>query len=85
VQLVAQVASATDALNQSRAHRSDVTLMDLRLPGTNGTDAIVAIRGEFPQARIVVLTTSELDAEIQRALRAGADGYVLKARPGMSS
>src|ERR1700678_3103350 len=81
MQLVAQAANATDALNQFRVHRPDVTLMDLRLPGTNGTDAIVAIRGEFPQARIIVLTTSEADAEIQRALRAGAAGYVLKSAP----
>ena len=81
MQLVAQAANAADALNQFRVHRPDVTLMDLRLPGTNGTDAIVAIRGEFPQARIIVLTTSEADAEIQRALRAGAAGYVLKSAP----
>ena len=79
MQLIAQAANAADALNQFRVHRPDVTLMDLRLPGTNGTDAIVAIRGEFPQARIIVLTTSEADAEIQRALRAGAAGYVLKS------
>ena len=81
MQLVAQAANATDALNQFRVHRPDVTLMDLRLPRTNGTDAIVAIRGEFPQARIIVLTTSEADAEIQRALCAGAAGYVLKSAP----
>lgn len=81
MQLVAQAANATDALNQFRVYRPDVTLMDLRLPGTNGTDAIVAIRGEFPQARIIVLTTSEADAEIQRALRAGAAGYILKSTP----
>ena len=81
MQLIAQAANATDALNQFRAHRPDVTLMDLRLPGANGTDAIVAIRGEFPQARIIILTTSEADAEIQRALRAGAAGYVLKSAP----
>jgi DNA-binding NarL/FixJ family response regulator len=81
MQLVAQAANASDALNQFRAYRPDVTLMDLRLPGTNGTDAIVAIRGEFPQARIVVLTTSEADAEIHRALRAGATGYILKSAP----
>jgi DNA-binding NarL/FixJ family response regulator len=55
--------------------------MDLRLPGINGTDALVAIRGEFPRARIVMLTTSDGDAEIQRALRAGAAGYVLKSTP----
>jgi DNA-binding NarL/FixJ family response regulator len=81
MQLIAQAANATDALKQFRAHRPDVTLMDLRLPGATGTDAIVAIRGEFAQARIIVLTTSEADAEIQRALRAGAAGYVLKSAP----
>jgi DNA-binding NarL/FixJ family response regulator len=55
--------------------------MDIRLPGTNGTDAMVAIRGEFPQARIIMLTTSDGDGEIQRAMRAGASGYILKSMP----
>ncbi len=59
--------------------------MDLRLPGTNGTDTLIAIRGEFPpgfpQARIIMLTSSDTDGEIQRALRAGASGYVLKSMP----
>jgi DNA-binding NarL/FixJ family response regulator len=55
--------------------------MDLRLPGTNGTDALVAIRGEYPQARIVMLTTSDSDGEIRRAMRAGASGYILKSMP----
>jgi DNA-binding NarL/FixJ family response regulator len=55
--------------------------MDLRLPGTNGTDALIAIRGEFPRARIIMLTTSESDGEIQRALRAGAAAYVFKSMP----
>src|SRR5207302_10688704 len=59
----------------------DVTLMDLRLPGTNGTDALIAIRGEFPHARIVMLSTSDSDGEIQRALRAGAAAYMLKSMP----
>src|SRR5580658_6042858 len=79
--LVAQVATGEEAVAQYRAHQPDVTLMDLRLPGINGTDALIAIRGEFPQARVVVLTTSDGDAEIQRALRAGAAGYVLKSTP----
>jgi DNA-binding NarL/FixJ family response regulator len=78
MQLVANAANATDALKEFRLHLPDVTLMDLRLPGASGTDAIVAIRGEFPQARIIVLTSSEGDFEIQRALRAGAAAYVLK-------
>jgi DNA-binding NarL/FixJ family response regulator len=76
--LVAQAANATDALKEFRVHRPDITLMDLRLPGVSGTDTIVAIRGEFPLARIVVLTTSDGDVDIQRALRAGASAYVLK-------
>jgi DNA-binding NarL/FixJ family response regulator len=62
-----------------RRHRPDITLMDLRLPGTDGTDALIAIRGEFPQARIIMLTTSDGDGDIQRAMRAGASGYILKS------
>jgi DNA-binding NarL/FixJ family response regulator len=79
--LVAPVATGAEAVAQYRAHQPDVTLMDLRLPGINGTDALIAIRGEFPRARVVMLTTSDGDAEIQRALRAGAAGYVLKSTP----
>jgi DNA-binding NarL/FixJ family response regulator len=79
--LVAQAANGEEAVALFRSHQPDITLMDLRLPGINGTDALVAIRGEFPRARIVMLTTSEGDAEIQRALRAGAAGYVLKSTP----
>ncbi len=77
--MIAQAATATEAMKEFRNHRPDVTLMDLRLPGASGTDAIIAIRGEFPQARIIVLTTSDGDAEIQRALRAGASAYILKS------
>src|SRR5258705_1332632 len=79
--LVAQAGNAVEAFAEFRLHRPDVTLMDLRLPGTNGTDALIAIRGEFPQARIIMLTTSDSDGEIQRALRAGASAYVLKSMP----
>jgi DNA-binding NarL/FixJ family response regulator len=79
--LVAQAVDATEALAEFRHHRPDVTLMDLRLPGTNGTDTLIAIRGEFPDARIIMLTTTDADAEIQSALRAGAAGYVLKSMP----
>ncbi len=79
--LVAQAVDATEALTEFRRHRPDITLMDLRLPGTNGTDTLIAIRGEFPDARIIMLTTSDADAEIHRALRAGAAGYVLKSMP----
>jgi len=79
--LVAQAANAVEAIAEFRRHRPDITLMDLRLPGTNGTDTMISIRGEFPQARIIMLTTSDCDGEIQRALRAGAAAYVLKSMP----
>jgi DNA-binding NarL/FixJ family response regulator len=79
--LVAQASNAIEAIAEFRRHRPDVTLMDLRLPGTDGTDALIAIRGEFPRARIIMLTSSEGDADIQRAMRAGASGYVLKSMP----
>lgn len=79
--LVAQAANAVEALKEFRHHRPDITLMDLRLPGTNGTDVLITIRGEFPQARIIMLTTSDSDGEIQRALRAGASAYILKSMP----
>jgi DNA-binding NarL/FixJ family response regulator len=77
--LVAQAANGVEAIAEFRRHRPDVTLMDLRLPGTNGTDTLIAIRGEFPQARIIMLTTSDGDGDIQRAMRAGASGYILKS------
>ncbi|MCU1247577.1 MAG: DNA-binding response regulator, partial [Edaphobacter sp.] len=79
--LVAQAANAAEAMRESRIHRPDITLMDLRLPGTNGTDTLIAIRGEFPQAHIIMLTTSDSDGEIQRAMRAGASAYLLKSMP----
>jgi DNA-binding NarL/FixJ family response regulator len=79
--LVAQASNAAEAMAEFRHHRPDITLMDLRFPGTNGTDALIAIRGEYPQARIIMLTTSDSDGEIQRALRAGAFAYILKSMP----
>jgi len=79
--LVAQAANAVEAVEEFRRHRPDITLMDLRLPDTNGTDVLVAIRGEFAQSRIIILTTSDSDGDIQRALRAGASAYVLKSMP----
>ncbi len=79
--LVAQVSCAEEALNEYRRVRPDVVLMDQRLPGASGTDALIAIRQNFPQACILMLTTSSGDMEIQRALRAGAVGYVLKSTP----
>jgi len=79
--LVGQAANAAEAITEFRRHRPDITLMDLRLPGTNGTDTLITIRGEFPDARIIMLTTSDGDADIQRAMRAGAWGYILKSMP----
>jgi DNA-binding NarL/FixJ family response regulator len=79
--LVAQAANAAEAMGEFRLHRPDITLMDLRLPGTNGTDTLIAIRGEFPRAHIIMLTSSDSDGEIQRAMRAGASAYILKSMP----
>ena len=79
--LVAQATNGVEAIAEFRRHRPDVTLMDLRLPGTNGTDILIAIRGEFPDARIIMLSSSDSDGEIHRALRSGASGYVLKSMP----
>jgi DNA-binding NarL/FixJ family response regulator len=79
--LVAQAGTSEEAIAEFRTHRPDVTLMDLRLSGVNGTDALIAIRREFPQARIIMLTTSDGDAEIRGALRAGAAAYLLKNTP----
>jgi DNA-binding NarL/FixJ family response regulator len=79
--LVAQAGNAEQAVAEFRRHRPDVTLMDLRLPGTNGTDTLIAIRGEFPDARIIMLSTSDGDGEIQRAMRSGAAAYLLKSMP----
>jgi DNA-binding NarL/FixJ family response regulator len=79
--LVAQAATGTDAVQQYRNHRPDVTLMDLRLPDLSGIDAMIAIRAEFPEARVIMLTTLEDDVEAQRALEAGARGYLLKNTP----
>ena len=77
--LVGQASNAVDAVAEFRRRRPDITLMDVRLPGSDGTDALIAIRGEFPQARIIMLTTSDGDGDIQRAMRAGASGYILKS------
>jgi len=79
--LVGQAANGVEAIAEFRRHRPDITLMDLRLPGANGTDILIAIRGEFPDARIIMLSSSDSDGEIQRALRSGASGYVLKSMP----
>lgn len=76
--LVAEASNGREAIQQFRTHRPHVTLMDLQMPEMNGIDAIVAIRGEFPDAKIVVLTTYQGDVQILRALKAGAQGYLLK-------
>ncbi len=76
--LVAEASNGREAIQQFHAHRPDVTLMDLQMPEMGGLDAIIAIRGEFPDARIVVLTTYAGDTQALRALKAGARGYVLK-------
>ena len=81
MELVSQAVNGADAIQQYRAHRPDVTLMDLRLPDLSGIDAMIAIRAEFPDARIIMLTTFEGDVDIQRSLRAGARGYLLKNMP----
>jgi len=79
--LVAQATNAVEAVAEFRRHRPDVTLMDLRLPGADGIDALIAIRGEFPQARIIILTTADTDGEIKRAMRSGASAYIFKSTP----
>jgi DNA-binding NarL/FixJ family response regulator len=76
--LLPQAATAKEGIKLFREHRPDVTLMDLRLPDISGIDALIAIRNEFPEARVIILTTFEGDVEIQRALAAGARGYILK-------
>jgi DNA-binding NarL/FixJ family response regulator len=81
MEMVAQAATGRDAIRLFREHRPDVTLMDLRLPDISGIDALIAIAGEFPDARVLILTTFEGDVEIQRSLAAGARGYMLKTSP----
>jgi len=78
MELVAEASDGSEALKQFRAHHPDVTLMDLQMPNMNGIDAIVAIRKDFPNARIIVLTTYSGDAQAMRAFKAGASGYLLK-------
>jgi DNA-binding NarL/FixJ family response regulator len=79
--LVAQATNAREAIEQFRLHRPDIVLMDLRLPDGTGTEALIAIRRDFPQARVIMLTTSDGDAEIQLAMKEGAAAYVLKSMP----
>jgi DNA-binding NarL/FixJ family response regulator len=79
--LIAEASSGEQAIKLFRQHQPDVVLMDLRLPGMSGIDAMIAIRGEHPDARIIILSTFEGDAEVQRALKAGARAYILKTMP----
>ncbi len=76
--LVATASNGREAVQLFQKHRPDITLMDLRLPELNGIDAMIAIRLEFPEARVIVVSTSEGDAEIRSALQAGAYGYMFK-------
>ena len=79
--LVGQAMEGNAAIVMFRQHRPDLTLMDIRLPGIDGTATLVEIRKEFPEARVIMLTTSESDGDIQRAMRAGAAAYILKSMP----
>jgi DNA-binding NarL/FixJ family response regulator len=81
MELIAHASSGMDAIQLYREHRPDITLMDFRLPGLSGIDATIEICAEFPDARIIMLTTFDGDVEVQRALKAGARGYFLKSVP----
>src|SRR5947209_19447806 len=78
MQLIGEASNGREALEQFRKHHPDITLMDLQMPKMSGIDAISAIRGEFPEARVIVLTTYSGDFQISRALKAGARAYLLK-------
>jgi DNA-binding NarL/FixJ family response regulator len=79
--VIGEASNGQEALLEFRKHHPDITLMDLRLPDMSGIDALIAIRAEYAAARVIMLTTFEGDAEIQRALQAGAQGYMLKSMP----
>src|SRR5712692_5805511 len=79
MQFVAEASNGREAIEQFRKHRPDIALMDLEMPEVNGLDAMIAIRNEFPDARIIILTTYAGDVRISRALKAGARGYLLKS------
>ena len=81
MELVAEASTGKEGIDRFREHQPDITLMDLRLPDMNGIEAMATIRAEFPEARVIILTTFEGDVEIQRALEAGARGYLLKSMP----
>ncbi len=81
MQMEAQASTGKEAIQRFREHRPDVVLMDVRLPDMSGIDALITIRSEFPEARIIMVTSSEGDVEMQRALGSGAKGYMLKSMP----
>src|ERR1700751_5896703 len=76
--VVGEASNGREAIQQFRIHRPDITLMDLQMPEINGLDAMVAIRSEFPDARIIILTTYAADVQVLRAMKVGARGYLLK-------
>lgn len=78
MRVVAEAANGREAIQRFREHHPDVTLMDLQMPEMGGVDALIGIRGEFPDARVIVLTTYSGDVQVQRALKAGARAYLLK-------
>jgi len=80
MKLVAEASTGVEAIQKYRQHRPDITLMDIQMPGMSGIEAMIAIRQEFPAARIIVLTTYTGDTQVVRALKAGARGYLLKAK-----
>ena len=79
--LVSQASTLQEAIQQFREHRPDITLMETRLPDLGGIEALIAIRAEFPAARVIILTTCDGDVDVRRALKAGASGYLLKNTP----
>jgi DNA-binding NarL/FixJ family response regulator len=79
--MVAQASNGREAIESFRQHKPDITLMDLSLPDMSGIDAMIAIRAEFPEARIIILTTFDSDTESRRALAEGARAYMLKSAP----
>jgi DNA-binding NarL/FixJ family response regulator len=80
MEIVAEAATGREAVEKFKQHRPDITLMDLQMPDMSGINAMIAIRNEFPNARIIVLTTYAGDVQVMRALKAGARGYILKGR-----
>jgi DNA-binding NarL/FixJ family response regulator len=80
MKMIAEAATGVEAIKQFRQHRPDITLMDLQMPDMSGIEAIIGIRSDFPEARIIVLTTYSGDVQVVRALRAGARGFLLKGR-----